>query len=260
MKLKAAIAQTHIQMGSIEKNLITTSVMIQAAAIQKANWIVFPELWLHGYDLKNFSALAQETSRAIEEISTLAQSNQITVWGTVLLQDRDQLYNSLVMITPDGGIKFPYRKTHLFRPLGEDRWLKAGNDLAPIVNWQTIPVGPAICYDLRFPELFRAQMLAGSLCTILPAEWSRPRVEHWQTLLRARAIENQTYFIGVNAVNQTGKENLSGSSAIISPKGEILTQAPMDNAALLFAELDFDALQTWRQNFPVLQDRRTDLY
>jgi predicted amidohydrolase len=260
MKIKVSIAQTQIQFGSIEKNLETTQLMIQAAALQKAQWIVFPELWLHGYDLKNFSDLSNSTPAALQEICSLAQTNQLTVWGTILENHGNQLFNTLVVLTPDGRIQFPYRKTHLFRPLGEDRWLKPGSQLAPVVNIQTIPVGPAICYDLRFPELFRAQMLAGALCTILPAEWSRPRIEHWQILLRSRAIENQSFFIGVNAVNQTGKEKFAGSSAIISPKGEILAQASLHTPALLTAEMDFDTLLEWRAKFPVLEDRRVDLY
>ncbi|KPL74344.1 hypothetical protein ADN00_13665 [Ornatilinea apprima] len=260
MKILAAIAQTRIQFGSLTANLAITRARMQAAARLHAHWIVFPELWLHGYDLKHFSEHARGTPAALQEIAALAADYQLTVWGTVLQSEGDNLYNSLVTITPQGEIRYRYRKTHLFRPLREDSWLQAGGELAPVFTHQGISIGPAICYDLRFPELFRAQMLAGAQCVVLPAQWSRPRLEHWQTLLRARAIENQTFVIGVNAVGLTGKETLTGSSAIISPRGQVLAQASLEEEALLTAELDFDALLAWRTDFPVLKDRRGDLY
>lgn len=260
MKVLAAIAQTRIQFGSLSANLAVTRASMQEAARLNARWIVFPELWLHGYDLKHFSEHTLGTPAALQEIAALAADHQLTVFGTVLQSEGDHLYNCLVIITPQAEIRYPYRKTHLFRPLREDRWLQAGSELAPVFTHQGVSIGPAICYDLRFPELFRAQMLAGAQCVVLPAQWPHPRLEHWQTLLRARAIENQTYVIGVNAVGLTGKETLAGSSAIISPRGQILAQASLEEEALLTAELDFDALQTWRTDFPVLKDRRSDLY
>jgi predicted amidohydrolase len=120
-------------------------------------------------------------------------------------------------------------------------------------------VGLAICYDLRFPELFRAYALAGTHTVIIPAEWPNPRMAHWQTLLRARAIENQMFIIACNRVGQSGNTTFFGRSCIIDPWGETIVEAG-EQAILLTADIDIDVVDTVRKKIPVFADRRPDLY
>lgn len=120
--------------------------------------------------------------------------------------------------------------------------------------------GLAICYDLRFPEMFRRYALDGVQTMIISAEWPLQRIEHWQTLLRARAIENQCFVIAANCVGQCGGENFGGRSAVISPWGEVLVEGQSDQPELLTVTFDTGQVDEVRRRIPVLIDRRPDLY
>jgi len=118
----------------------------------------------------------------------------------------------------------------------------------------------AICYDLRFPEIFRHFALDGAELVLLPAQWPLPRLEHWRILLRARAIENQFWMV---AGNRSGRDpggvTFAGHSAVINPWGEIVVEGG-EERALLLADLDLEEVKRTRRSFPVLRDRRQDLY
>jgi predicted amidohydrolase len=113
---------------------------------------------------------------------------------------------------------------------------------------------------LRFPELFRQYALSGAVGYFLTAEWPIRRINHWQILLRARAIENQAFMLAANCVGQSGKDQFGGSSAVISPWGEVLVEGDQSNEALLTTGIDTDQIEQARQFMPVFQDRRPELY
>jgi predicted amidohydrolase len=121
-----------------------------------------------------------------------------------------------------------------------------------VLSCGEVRVAPAVCYDLRFPELFRA-VRADVWCVL--ANWPTPRVEHWLTLLKARAIENQAYVIGVNRCGRDPGNEYPGRSQIISPRGEVLADAG-DGEGIIQAALDMPALEAYRREFPVLRDAR----
>ena len=121
------------------------------------------------------------------------------------------------------------------------------------------PAGGAICYDLRFPELFRRYALDGALFCLLPSEWPHPRLAHWRTLLRARAIENQMFVVACNRVVETGDNRFFGHSAVIDPWGETLVEGD-ESEVLLFATLDTALVADVRQRIPVFADRRPAAY
>jgi omega-amidase len=120
--------------------------------------------------------------------------------------------------------------------------------------------GLAICYDLRFPELFRRYAVGGACGLALSAEWPSRRAAHWQTLLRARAIENQCFVFGANCVGPVFNEQFGGCSAAVSPWGEVLVEGSSSSEELLITEIDTEALEQARSFLPVFQDRRPDLY
>ncbi len=140
----------------------------------------------------------------------------------------------------------------------EDQWLLAGNHLQVIESpWGKI--GLAICYDLRFPEMFRHYALEGVQLILLVAQWPIRRVEHWKTLIRARAIENQFFFAAVNCTGTIGKETFGGASALIDPWGNAVIEGG-NQPELLTGEINLDEIQRVRQWMPVFQDRRNDIY
>jgi predicted amidohydrolase len=147
---------------------------------------------------------------------------------------------------------------HLYRLMKEDLCLTAGAQTT-IVELPWAPAGLAICYDLRFPELFRKYALAGARMVILPAEWPRPRLAHWRTLLRARAIENQMYVIACNRVGGTSGDQFPGHSAIVDPWGRAIVEGGEDEEVLT-AEINLDEVTSFRKLIPVFEDRRPDLY
>jgi len=119
-------------------------------------------------------------------------------------------------------------------------------------------VAPFICYDLRFPELFRMAVRQGAQLYVVIANWPASRVHHWVTLLQARAIENQAYVVGVNRCGSDPKVAYAGRSLVVSPRGVILADAG-GGERVLSAELDLAALQAYRAEFPVLQDMRWEV-
>jgi predicted amidohydrolase len=141
----------------------------------------------------------------------------------------------------------------------EDRHLGAGN-YSLVVDTSVGRLGVAICYDLRFAELFRKMALEGAEIFCLPSEWPKPRQEHWKVLLRARAIENQLFMIGTNCCGIQGRLDFTGLSQIISPLGTVLQMAPESEDAELVATLDFAEMIKYRSEINILADRRDDIY
>ena len=235
------------------------SDFISQASSLSSSLVLLPELWSSGYDLANAHLYAQATPELIDELFRLAKQHKICVGGSILMAFKDGISNTFTWIDPDLENPIFYQKTHLFRLMQEEQWLKAGESFQTV---QTAlgPAGLAVCYDLRFPELFRRYAVGGAVCYLLSAEWPIRRINHWQILLKARAIENQSYMLAANCVGQSGKDQFGGSSAVISPWGEVLIEGDQANEALLSTKIDTDQIQHARQFMPVFQDRRTDLY
>ncbi|MCK4501959.1 MAG: carbon-nitrogen family hydrolase, partial [Desulfuromonadales bacterium] len=147
---------------------------------------------------------------------------------------------------------------HLFSTMKEDQYLGSG-DQSLVVDTSVGRLGIAICYDLRFPELFRKLALEGAEIICIPAEWPKPREEHWKTLLRARAIENQLFVIAANCCGIQGKLDFFGLSQLISPLGNVLELAGEENVELV-ANFDFAEMKQYRQKIDILNDRRSDIY
>ena len=143
--------------------------------------------------------------------------------------------------------------------MNEDRYLTAG-DTSVLANTPWGKTGLAICYDLRFPELFRTYALSGGSLVVLSAEWPLKRISHWETLLRARAIENQIFFAAANCVGMSANETFGGTSMVISPWGEIVGKANSHDEQIITTEVDLDEVQRVQKSIPVLTDRRPNVY
>ena len=192
------------------------------------------------------------------EVGTLAAQHKISIVGSMLEKRGNDIANSAAFMSPGGRVMGVYRKMHLFRLMDEDRWLQAGaSPLAMDLPWGR--TGLAICYDLRFPELFRRYSTEGAKLIIIPAEWPLARIEHWRMLLQARAIENQCYIVAVNTCGEIGDTVFGGHSMIVDPWGKIVVEAG-ETPALLTADIDMDAVDEIRKRIPVFEDRRPELY
>lgn len=256
-KICAASIQFNIGMGEVDANLQKALVGLRRARQKDARLAVLPEMWSTGYDYKRLATLAEETPRVLAALGQLTAELEMVVVGSLPEKEGGTIFNTAYVIDR-GQIAGSYRKLHLFSTMGEDRFLGAG-DRTLVVPTSVGRLGVAICYDLRFPELFRKLALEGAEILCLPAEWPKPRQEHWRTLLRARAIENQLFVAAANCCGLQGKLDFFGMSLLISPRGEILAEGGESDTELT-ALFDFEEMATYRFQIPCFRDRRPEVY
>lgn len=258
MKLTVTLGQMDIHLGNTAANM--DKVRQLTAAAQGADLLLLPELWSSGYDLERAAIHATRVTEGVfAETAVLAQQHRLHIAGSCLSQLAEGGYgNTAVLFDTTGAALATYTKTHLFRLMAEDQYLTAGDKLA-LAHTAWGKVGLAICYDLRFPELFRAYALAGAQVILLSAEWPQPRLAHWRTLLQARAIENQLYIIACNRVGTGKGDSFCGHSCIIDPWGDIILEMGEEEGAET-AVIDLSLVDTIRTKIPVFADRRPDVY
>jgi predicted amidohydrolase len=242
---------------------------------QGADLIVLPELWSHGGfahstwreraepltgpTVAALSAAVQETG-AVAHIGSLVERVAAATFGPPLASDGRGLWNTSVVLGPDGQIRTTYRKVHRFGfGEGEPVLLEAGEEIVTSEltdrRGGVATLGLATCYDLRFPELFRALLDAGSEVFVVPAAWPLARVEHWQLLGRARALENQCFVIQCNTAGTHSGVAMGGNSQVVGPDGTVLARAGAGEE-VLSVTVDLAELENFRRSFPVLRDRR----
>ncbi len=263
--LTVTLIQMDVELGKPSENFKRAGSFVVEARRRKSNLVVLPELWSTGYALDSAAALASPISGRSRiknwfvRFSSLAKANCVWLTGSLMEKQADGgYYNCMPLYTPKGSLAAAYRKIHLFRLMDEDQYLLPGQDTTLIdLPWGR--VGLAICYDLRFPELFRRYALHGAQLIIVPAEWPCERLEHWRTLLRARAIENQCYIAACNRVGESNGTRFCGHSTIIDPWGEVVVEGDAEEETLT-ATIDLNACNEARSQIPVFADRRPELY
>ncbi len=259
MKLKISLAQLTFHFGDVDKNVDLALRWIDDAAENNCDLILLPELWASGYDLENWKQYATPIDRGVFKILTeYAEKYKIAIGSSLLELNDGQAYNTFILHGNDGNIWGKYQKIHRFRLLKEEKWLGAGDSIV-LAKTPWGLVGLSICYDLRFPEMFRPYAIAGARLTLNVAEWPERRVTHWTKLLQARAIENQMFLVGVNKVGESQGVKLGGYSTVVDPWGIPLVEG--DNSeALLTVEIDLSEADKARKHIPVFQDRRPEIY
>lgn len=258
-KLVVSLAQTRVVLGDVKRNVATLEKLSTEAARRGSHVVVFPELWSTGYALERSREFADPLNAGVfNHISTVATQNKISIVGSVMEKRGTEVWNSAPFFAPTGRMMGVYRKIHLFRLMREDVYLQPGQSPL-ILDLPWGKTGMAICYDLRFPELFRRYALEGAQMVIIPAEWPLERIDHWRTLLQARAIENQCYIIATNACGETGNTVFGGHSMVVDPWGKILIEAG-EEPGLFTVEIDLSRVEQIRARIPVFEDRRPELY
>lgn len=256
-KLFISALQFNLSVGNINTNLEKGFAALRRVKTRGAQLAVLPEMWSCGYDYRNLTELAQQTPEVLRRWQEVCRETGLVSVGSLPEFEDGHIFNTAYVIDR-GEIVGRYRKLHLFSTMQEDRFLTAGNS-SLVVDTSIGRLGIAICYDLRFPELFRKLALAGAEIICLPAEWPKPRQEHWNTLLRARAIENQLFMVAANCCGIQGKLDFFGHSQLISPLGSLLAFAGEEETELV-AEFDFAEMDQYRKQINILGDRRTDIY
>ncbi len=260
MEFKISLAQMDIKFGDPAANFATVTRMTEEAKRRGSDLILFPELWSTAYDLtRAFHYVSRLDAGLFADLSALAKRTGMYILGSTLsLLGEEKYGNTLTIFAPDGTLLADYSKIHLFRLMDEHQYLTAG-DKPVLVDLPFGRAGLAICYDLRFPELFRGYALAGAEMVFLPSEWPHPRLSHWQTLVRARAIENQMYVFACNRVGADARNEFFGHSMAVDPWGEILAEGG-EGEELITLSADLSKVQEARRKIPILQDRRAESY
>ncbi len=233
------------------------AAMLAADPSEPGSLVVLPEMWATGFGL-NVAAITETPARETEAfMAGLAAQYGISLLGGVVTTGADGLgRNEAVLIGPTGREVLRYTKMHPFSYGEETKHYGRGSQIA-LFDWQGFTVAPFICYDLRFPEVFRAAARRGAEVFCVIANWPEARIDHWMTLLKARAIENQAYVVGVNRCGNDPNLRYSGRSLIFGPRGEVLTDGGTGEGRVSACP-NWEALLTYRQEFPVLADIHPD--
>jgi len=253
---KIALAQTSPAWEQVRENLDSIALFTREASGLGCDMIVFPEMCTTGFTMNPDAAAEVEGGHTESVLVELADRCDIAVVaGTARRKPgADKPNNTAVVFNPDGTPAGMYDKVHLFSPSGEDRRYQAGESV-PVFTIGGLRFSVLICYDLRFPELFRSVAPRIDAAVVI-ANWPASRQEHWRCLLRARAIENQCYAVGVNRVGCDGNGiTYAGGSAVYSPDGERVLDAG-GGEGLSTATLSPDVVAGWRKAFPALRDAK----
>ena len=237
-----------------ESNFALVYSLLSEQQVPENSLIILPEMFATGFCLDPDLTTANETEKIECFLSELAQQMKSWVIGgmTHPSQEARKAFNTAVTFNPQGKKISIYKKIHPITVLSEDKVHLPGNIVGSFaVN--SFTVTPAICYDLRFPELFRSALHFGSDLFVVLGCWPQNRIEHWVTLLRARAIENQAFVIGVNRIGKDQGLEYGGRTMVITPKGEILSDGGTVEG-VVEAEIKSSSAKQWRKEFPAIKE------
>ncbi len=259
MTVRVALVQLDCSTSeSVPDRIVRTLGLVDEVA-PGADLLLLPELWPSGaFDIDRAREYAESIDGpVVTALGALAAKHGIWLHGGSVceLGDDGQHYNTSLLFAPDGRLVASYRKIHLFGFAGGETTLMTGGEELVVVDTPLGPTGLATCYDLRFPEMFRALTEGGATAVLLTSGWPTPRVEHWDILTRARAIENQLLFLACNEVGSQPGVDLGGHSVAVDAKGVVLAQAG-NGEEVLVVEVDPAVTTQWRETFPVLSDIR----
>ena len=259
-KIRILAIQMESAIGQIKLNVETVKNLL-IANLNKydgADFVFLPELWTVGWDCPSFpnSAETIEESTAVKMLSEIAKKyNTNIIGGSFVRKEDDKLYNTCPVINRQGELVCIYNKNHLYSYNGdtENSYITAGSNPV-MVELDNIKIGLTICYDIRFPEIYRAYRKAGADILVNMAAWPKSRKKHWDTLTNARAIENQTYMIALTQTGllNDGVENL-GHSMIIDYNGNVLDEIE-ENEGGIYAEINLKKQDEFRKNCNILND------
>jgi omega-amidase len=261
--MKVAVAQISCSLGDPEANLSKVRDFSQRSKEAGAELTVFPEMSDTGYSMQVIQKhVSHWKSGFVASLQEIARKLSIAIVSGVSERDGSSIYNSQVLIDAKGDIIAKYRKTHLYAvaPVEEHTCFTPGNSFVSF-KLGGLQFGFSICYDLRFPEMYRKLATEQNVgAFLISSAWPFPRDEHFRVLAQARAIENQSYMIASNRVGKDEDLWFCGNSAIIDPRGVVIAAASADREELIHADLSQEVVDSVRQRVQSLGHRRLDLY
>lgn len=260
--MRVSMIQMDMQLGEPQKNFEHAVSLVRQAALMKPDVITLPETWNVGFFPKeNLKGLADRDCVEVKKVfSALAKEYGVNIIaGSVAnLKEDGRVYNTACVFDRQGGLAAEYDKVHLFSPSGEHEYFQHGTRPCNF-ELDGTPCSLVICYDIRFPELIRSEMLAGSKVQFVVSQWPDTRTLHWDTLNRARAIESQCYLSCTNSVGTAGATKCGGHSAVYGPMGECLALGG-EGEQILTADMDLSAVDRVRNTINVYRDRKPEAY
>lgn len=257
--MKVHLVQFAPEWENKEANFFKVQKLLRQNKPEPNSLIILPEAFATGFSLNLSKTLHYEPRETSTFLSKLSSEYKTWVLAGTIAPDKDQELgkNLSVLFNPSGECVGEYQKMHPFTLLGEEKAHLPGKkyELFKIGDFMLCPI---LCYDLRFPELFRHGAQQGANLFAVLASWPNARMNHWHTLLQARAIENQAYVIGINRTGRDPNYKYAGGSKIIGPKGLTIAQAN-EEEQVLQATLTYGDVVNWRSSFPALSDIREDL-
>jgi predicted amidohydrolase len=261
--MKVAVAQISCSLGDPEANLLKVRDFSRRARDVGAELIVFPEMTDTGYSMPVIRESANHwNSGFVPGLQRIAPELSIGIVSGVSERDGSAIYNSQILVDVKGDVVAKYRKTHLYAvaPVEEQTCFAPGDSFASF-KLGGLQFGFSICYDLRFPEMYRKLVTEQNVgAFLISSAWPFPRDEHFRVLAQARAIENQSYVIASNRVGKDDDLWFCGSSAIIDPRGVVIAAASADREELIHADLSEELVRSVRSRVESFAHRRQDLY
>jgi len=251
-RIRIALAQQRIQPDK-EVNIMKGLSLIKRAIQVKADLVVLPEVFNTGFYVHNYQ-FVDELEDELRLLLKLSEGREMVIIAGVAEKCGEKMYNSAVIIR-DGEIVGKYRKTHLFPLTSEGKYFEAGSKLE-VFETPVGRIGILICYEIRFPELSRKLTKLGAEMIVVPAEFPKVRIDQWRTLLKARAIENQLYVVGVNCVE--GDLDYGGHSLVVDPMGSVLIEGG-EYQEVAMIDVDLNYIEKVRQEYPFLEDLREEI-
>lgn len=251
-----------LQLKVLEKNKaanVARGLQLAHDAAAEHDLLVLPEVWTTGYSLGHLEEEAEElSSPVIKALQQLAAAQQCAIIaGSVPLRRDGRVYNASIAIGKDGGIVNVYDKAHLFGLFNEERFFAPGSNFQAFAL-DGLCCGSTICYDLRFPELYRHLALQGAQLIFCPAEWPEARGDIWRLLARARAAENHVFVAAVNCAGAFKGEPFFGHSMVVAPSGKIIAEAGMEEE-VVSCTIDLADIAKVRSRLNALADVRKEL-
>jgi len=254
--MKIALAQINIAWENPKENLIKCENFIKNASEKKADLIIFPEMALTGFTM-NINSLKLKEEFILEWAKRKAFENNINISLGYGIKCGEKGKNKFCVVSPKNTILGLYTKIHPFSYSKEDEKYYKGNEIISCKVGEA-SITPFICYDLRFPEIFQIASKKSEIIIVI-ASWPKEREEHWVTLLKARAIENQCFIIGVNRVGEGDGLEYSGASLIFDPLGNSLNEK-INKEELIIKDINLSSIKEVREKINIKRDRREKLY
>jgi len=251
--MQVLIGQLDLVWEDAAANVVRVADGLAANPPVAGSLVVLPEMFASGFSM-DASRACQDGERVLAAMSGWARQYDCWLVGGLALMETAGPTNAAVGFGPDGNEWFRFRKLHGFRPAGEPEVYRPGTEVG-VWTVGKFQMAPFICYDLRFPEVFREASMRGADLMLVLANWPARRERHWLTLLQARAIENQAWVVGVNRAGVDPHATYSGRSVVVDPTGVIRADAG-EGSKWLRCELDVEEAHRWRREFPALLDRR----